>query len=69
MTARVFVPMTDDMMEAPDGRGTPLVPYHPDRPCWRFDPPGPGPATGPGNQHRGIGRASPARRIRGRGER
>ncbi len=45
MTTRVFVPVTDDMMETLDGRATPLVPYHPDRPCWRFDAPAPATST------------------------
>lgn len=47
MTARVFVPVTDEMMEAPDCRQSPLVPYDPDRPCWRFDPPDPEPSRQP----------------------
>lgn len=69
MTAKVFVPMTDDMMEAPDGPGTLLVPYHPDRPCWRFDPPESAPATGSGDQYRSVGRANSDRGIPGSGER
>lgn len=51
MTTRVFVPVTDDMMETLDGRNTPLVPYHPDRPCWRLDATGPDPSTRHAGSH------------------
>lgn len=37
MGAKVFVPCTDEEIEALGRRGTPLVPYHPDRPCWHAE--------------------------------
>lgn len=36
--AKVFVPLIDNELEGKTERGVPLVPYHPDRPCWRLDP-------------------------------
>lgn len=38
MGDKVFVPVTDRDLERPGVSDAPLVPYHPDRPCWRLDP-------------------------------
>jgi|GEM_PF-4850738 len=36
---RIFVPCTDEIMDHPPAPAERLVPYHPDRPCWRMSPP------------------------------
>lgn len=38
MPNRVFVPMTDQDLDRAAVAGATLVPYHPDRPCWRLAP-------------------------------
>lgn len=64
MTDKVFVPVTDDAMESTKDPGAVLVPYHPDRPCWRLDPPDPdrcpGTETRPGGNSRYGSNASRA---------
>jgi hypothetical protein len=53
MPTRIFVPMTDQDLDRAAVAGATLVPYHPDRPCWRLAPdPGPRSGASPGNQHR-----------------
>lgn len=53
MPNRVFVPMTDQDLDRAAVAGATLVPYHPDRPCWRLAPdPGPGPGTSPEDRNR-----------------
>lgn len=46
MRKHVFVPCTDEQMADLEGTTTPLVPYHPDRPCLRQSPAAPEPERG-----------------------
>lgn len=53
MPNRVFVPMTDQDLDRAAVAGAALVPYHPDRPCWRLAPDAdPRPGTSPEDQCR-----------------
>lgn len=54
MGQKVFVPCTDEQLESLAGGGAALVPYHPDRPCWRLEP---GTGSGPTRTDRGVGAA------------
>lgn len=63
MTTRVFVPVADDMMENLDGRDTPLVPYHPDRLCWRFYAPAAEPSNRQAGSHQNQEQRTRDRRV------
>lgn len=53
MPNRVFVPMTDQDLDRAAVAGATLVPYHPDRPCWRLAPDAdPRSGASPGDQCR-----------------